>query len=354
MSSDDPRTVTFGASSQDEVWYRSARRVEGWLRLYLGWPTKAFTVVAILLSVTFAISLSSGWGEAIVLIIVAVALSMVMTGLPIAAAMMSRSYQSDSKTAIRLWWAVIGVIALCNIAYVIHLSPQERTIYGRNEEAVRTQAGVSNVVWEYSRHCREPESDLQWEGCNPFLSAMQSPLSSALSADWSPKNLLSVASSMPDGPGRQVMVLGLLLLSIIGAGQCGRWYILGSSESYRLGAGEASPMPEMVSPQAQAPISEALASPADMFSAWADNRIAIGDPLKDVLNSTTAYEDYVETCRLNRVPPMNITQFGNFLTRRAASTNGKVTKGKSGGKMVYKGFKLDTGVETNGAGSFHG
>lgn len=346
---DDPRTVTFGGSSQDEAYHRATRRGERWMMLFLGRPTIALALVVVGLSTVLAVSLASGWWETGILVITLDALAVILTGLPIAAALMSRSYQADTRLAMRVWWALIGVSTLAIIAFVLQLSPQDRTIYGPSEQAERLRAGVTDTIWYYSRHCRAPENDTQWEECNPFLTAMQN---SPVSADWSPQKLLSVASSMPDGPYRQAMVLCLLLLAIIGAGQCGRWYILGSSESYRLGSGEASALP---SGQLETPLqpSEAFAAltPAEMFGLWANSRLA---PVQgESVEGGLAHLDYAHVCRLNGVEPLNPTKFGNMMTARAASSQGRVIKEKTGGKIRYRGWRLALDPKPNGAGHGH-
>ena len=335
---DAPRTVTFGASPQDEAQYRSARLGNRVIGLFLGVPAAALALVACLWALNFAVSLASSWGEAVKLGLIAVAITLAVTGLPVAAAMLSRSYPGEARNAMRLWLAALGFTVLGMVAFVAQLEPQDRKLTAPDYAAIRNAAGVSDVVWRYSDRCRAPENDTQAARCDAYRQAALT----AVPADWSPRTLFAISKATDDGPLRRVMVLALGLMAVIGAGLIGRLGVLASSESYRLGSGEASPVPSGIAPLAISAGGEQFEPQSDLFEPWAE--LNLKEAPGAAVQVTPAYEDYAKICRLNFQEPMGAKQFAQCLQARAMASRGRIAKRKINGVMCYQGWQLASEV----------
>lgn len=341
MSDLTPKTVTFNAPPQTEAQHRSARFGSRIIANTLGLAAVILAGVALLWSLNLAVSLAVSWGEALKLSLVAIGVTGALVGLPIAAAILARSYPKESDIAMKLWAGALTIAVFGMLLFVIQL---ERTGKNRAQTAqsevprqsaiARAEARVREDVWYYSNGCSAPQDGFQRRHCREVIEARRG----GRSWDFSPRAILPIGGGSSDGPVRRLLVLFLGLGAVIGAGLLGRLAVLATAESYRLGEGMASPEPGPSTPTIADMSGTAALTPADAFSLWANGRlipVAGGE-----VTGNEAYEDYVETCRLNGIEPMASTKFGTLLTTRAAASDGRVVKMKSGGKMVYRGWQL--------------
>ncbi len=332
----EPRSVTFGSESQDEIQYRSARRIEAWLGVFLGLATLIAFGVSEWHALLYSTSLSSGWWEAIRFGLVATAVTLAMTGLPIGAATMASAYPNEARALMRVWFAALGFAVVAMGISVYQIGPQEVKAEAPNELRTRRQFGLHDFIWLDSDKCRSPQGEVQVRACNGFNAAMQP------SGDWRPKELFAIATTVPDGPFRRVAVAAFGFLSIICAGFLGRWYVMSASQSHRVSQGEipalGGGLQKAMESSGDIPEGVAALTPADVFSLWANNRLMPASGRS--VQGGPAYDDYADTCRMNGVEPMSLTKFGTMLTALAAASNGRVIKEKSGGKIQYKGWLL--------------
>lgn len=175
-------------------------------------------------------------------------------------------------------------------------------------------------------------------------------LAEAPAGDWSPSGVLGVAG-VGDGYVRRLAVLFLNLFAVAGAGILGRWAVLSTAETYRLGISEASALPSMplpAAPMASMGPAGNVIGPQEAFEMWASGRLSY-DAGGEVTGDA-AYQDYAETCRLNNLQAISMAKFGGLLTRLADSSQGRVMKVKSNGQMRYRGVRLPDGVAAGSAG----
>ena len=329
----EPRSVTFGGDTQDEIQYRAARRGEAWLGVFLAGPAIALTVVAAWQALNFSTSLSSSWIEAIKLGVISVAVTLAMTGLPIAAALMSRSYPALSRWAMRAWLAVIGFAAVSMGIFVWQLEPQERAA-APDEKEIRRQVGLSDVVWRYSNRCRQPENDGQQATCDRYQAALTAPQPS----DWRPRTLFSIATTVPDGTYRRISVAVIGLMAVFLAGGFGLMFVLASSESHRLGTGEASALTGTTLQSPAVSSGEQFDPQPDIFEPWAELNLL--EAQGAFVSVTAAHDDYEKICRANFQVPMGLKPFAQALQARAMASRGRIVKKKVNGLMRYDGWQL--------------
>jgi hypothetical protein len=301
----------------------------------------------------FTAALAVSWGEVIKLGLIGSGLVAAMAGLPVAAAMMARSYPQEARHAMRAWLVVLAVVSVSAAVFSLRLErPSEKVHSVRLRPApppatprVRSRF-MTAVIWRdtagctlqhtlyHEMVCDEYRAEMAAAGLDPadrLLMVEKQP------ADWSPAALLGI-TSLTDGPTRRVLVLLLTLIATGGAGLIGRWAVLATAESYRLGEGQASGMPAnalaaMVPIDAQA---GAGLTPLEIFSMWFNGRIRQEPSGK--LPANGAYEDYRDTCALNGFPDLSARKFGELLTAKAENSGGRIGKVKSGGIHYYTGL----------------
>jgi hypothetical protein len=343
----EPKTVTFNALPQDEAQYRSARLGSQVIGITLGSAAISLTAVALLWSLNFAVSLAVSWGEVLKLSLIAVGSTMALAGLPVASALLQRSYPIEARWAMLLWGWAMAIAAISMMVFAITLTSEADGTAAISHQPAITQSDVFRLenrvqddVWYYSNGCRNPQDGYQSRHCRDVIEARQAMASGGSSGDWSPRSVLPLTANAGNGVGRSLLVVLLGLLAIAGAGLLGRLAVLATAETYRLGTGEASAISPPPAQIEQAPMLEGAGAltPADAFSMWACGRL-MSVQGREVTGSA-AYDDYSETCRLNGIEPMAAGKFGTLLTARAAATDGRVIKTKTNGVMVYRGWEL--------------
>lgn len=361
---DGPKTVTFNPTPADEAQHRSARLGSRIIGGTLGVAASLLAIVALLMSWAFTASLAVSWGEVIKLGLIGSALVAALSGLPVASAMMSRSYPQESSWAIRAWLLALLVVAASAVVFTWRLErPSDKALPSRLVARPLAAPAVpspymTTELWRDSSGCTAPRTLYHEEMCGEYRHALaargvsenREVAAETAPFDWSPSATLGVAS-LADGAARQAIVLFLVLVATGGAGVLGRWATLAMSESYRLGIGEAAPLPVQPSPRPALPAPDAVAlmTPMQAFDMWFQGRVKL-DP-DGLLAASGAYADYHETCRTNRLPPLSGKGFGDLLTAKAVNSGGRIEKIKRSG-VFYKGlaFAGDIGL-INGVGA---
>ena len=357
----EPRTVTYNADSLTEAAHRSARMGSRVIAQTLGLAAWLLAIVALLMSWAFTSSLAVSWGEVIKLGLIGSALVAAMSGLPVAAAMMARSYPPEARYCMRAWLVVLAVVAASAVVFTWRLeAPSDKAAPSRlvaqplGSPAVRSLY-MTAELWKDSSGCTAPRTLYHEEVCGEYrwtlaargVSENRDVAAESAPLDWSPAATLGV-TSLAEGATRQAIVLLLSLIATAGAGILGRWATLATAESYRLGEGQASalPLPSMTAP---APVpSRSIVPPADPFALWAEGRL-IPDPDGEV-SADALWHDYAETMRLNGLQGMTQARFFNAMSDLAKRSGGRVAKFKNDA-IRYKGIRLPDGA---GAGSSAG
>lgn len=335
---DDPRTVTFGSESQDEIQYRAARRYEGWAGLFLGLPALLSFLTAWWPALLFSTSLSSGWTETIWFGMIATVVTMALVGIPVAAVTNAHAYPRQTRWIMLGWWLAIGFAVVSMGVSVYQMGPQEQVKPSPDEEMIRIQSGVDKVVWRYSAHCRQPENEGQAEDCARFRAAM----AAAQPSDWSPRALFSIATTVPDGAYRRVTVGVFGILAILCTALLARLYIQVTSQSHRVSYGEPAPLPGMV-PTAAVTL-EPFESQQDLFEAWAELNLLEAEGA--AVQASRAYDDYCEKCRTNQRKPIGLKPFAQALIARARASRAHIARVKVNGIWCYKGWQLASEMVT--------
>lgn len=78
--------------------------------------------------------------------------------------------------------------------------------------------------------------------------------------------------------------------------------------------------------------------PEDIFGLWAS--ASLHPDATSEFTGSDAYEHYSRDCAVNGVQPLSSQKFGDLLTKRADASGGAIIKLKSGGKMMYRGWRL--------------
>jgi hypothetical protein len=111
--------------------------------------------------------------------------------------------------------------------------------------------------------------------------------------------------------------------------------------------GDAKPQPPQQSSEGVTVLdTSAAVKPVDVFGLWANNRLRFATGAS--FTGDDAYQDYARTAAINGIEPMSANRFGTLLTARIEASEGRATKSKSNGSIVYRGVKL--GGEPEDAG----
>ena len=166
----------------------------------------------------------------------------------------------------------------------------------------------------------------------------------AAPSDWSPSATLGI-SGIGDGLLRRALVLFLNLAAVMGAGILGRWAVLATSESDRLGEGMASSLPSMPHmPAAPASSAGPVVMQQDAFSMWASGRLI--QESGATVRADALLADFQETCRLNNLPLQTSNWFFNKMADLAQSSGGRIVKYKSD-TMHFRGVRLPSSGDMN-------
>lgn len=332
---DGPKTVTFGADTRTEAQHRSARLGSRVVGATLGVAAVVLAAVALIFNFSMAADIASTWRELIVLGSIAFALTLALAGLPVAAAVMRRSYPGEALRAMAYWATVLVITATGGLFFVFStsrghvLTAAEAARVEELRQAIRTLSHSEMAAWRRSADCTTPQSSGDQAACEAIH---------ARDSDYRAEIAAIEAGPMPDAI-RRLLVLAMALAAIAGAGLLGRLGVLASAESYRLAEGEAAAAPATTGLPAIAGVSpdgSGALTPLQVFDMWFAGRIRSESAGK--LSASAAFADYEGACSLNGLPPVSAKKFGDLLTARAEASGGRIGKVKSAGAIFYTGI----------------
>jgi len=254
-----------------------------------------FGIIAFFYIAMFLWGTCETWGEAVRMVVLSALIAISLTILPPLATLTERTYPDKARTMHGVWLILVALSFIGVMSYGLTASPE-------------------------------------------------------LSAKWQPKAYLPTtqiitASSVNQNAIRRLFMLAVSFGTIVGSGLMLQWSMLGSAESYRLAYGEVGPAPKAA--QGPAPVAlegAAMATGEDAFSMWAEHRLR--PQQNGRIQARDAYADYESTCLLNGIQPASEKKFGDLLTRKAATSNGRFSKTKIGGIHYYQGWELPEGAGT--------
>lgn len=361
----EARTVTYNADTLTAAQSRSAALGARVISVTLGTAAVLLALVALTMSWAFTSSLAVSWGEVVKLGLIGSAIVAALSGLPVAAAMLSRSYPGEARQCMRAWLVALLVVGVAAAAFAGRLEVPRildktvKTHAAPLAEPVVKSRWMTTAIWKGSDGCTKMRNDYDGMVCEEFrwrlgqtgaVQPLRGTVAEAALSDWSPAATLGI-TTLVDGVARQVIVLLLSLIAAGGSGVLGRWATLATAESYRLGEGMASAPPSVplpAAPMASMGPAGNVIGPQEAFEMWASGRLSY-DAGGEVTGDA-AYQDYAETCRLNNLQAISMPKFGGLLTRLADSSQGRVMKVKSNGQMRYRGVRLPDGVAAGSAG----
>ena len=350
-----PKTVTFNPVPQDEAQFRSARLGGRAIAGTLGVASALLALVALVMALNMISALAATWSELLTLGLIATGVVAALVGLPIASALMQRAYPVEARRAVAFWLAAMLVVSLAAMFVAWRLeAPGVRDTSVKMHAAPLAPPAVrsrwmTTDIWRGTDGCTKMRTDYDGVICEEYawkkaqtgtVEAPREMLAETPAGDWSPSGVLGVAG-VGDGYVRRLAVLFLNLFAVAGAGILGRWAVLSTAETYRLGLSEAPALPSMPLPAAiSAPASPGVVSAADPFALWAEGRL-IPDASAEV-PAEALWNDYATTMQLNGLQGMSQARFFNAMTDLAKRSGGRITKLKND-TIRYRGVRLAGG-----------
>lgn len=288
------------------------------IRWTVGGAAIVLGAVAAAWLMSFMLALARTTGEGIRLTLIAFAVALALGGLPVAGAVLSRNYPRETLIASRCWLGILIASALGVVVITLSTpSPASR-------QAAETRPEfLPQVIWEYSRGCREPENTYQAAMCAEFRSGPR-----------------TAAATPPQSSALWRVVVALIGVGSIGlAGMLGRLAVLSMAESRRLIGAEAQPLelPEPIGTLVQQADDVPL-TPLQIFDMWFNARVRMEPTAR--LSASGAFEDYKAACMINGYPALSQKKFGDMLTAKATNSGGRIAKVMSSGSNFYTGLAL--------------
>ena len=369
-----PKTITFNQLPQDEAQFRSSRLGGRAIAGTLGTASGLLALVALVMALNMISALAATWSELLTLGLIATGVVAALVGLPIASALMQRAYPVEARRAVAFWLTAMAVVSLAAMFVAWRLEAP-----GVRDKTVKTHAAplgtpairsrwMTTDIWRGTDGCTKMRTDYDGVICEEYswkkgqagvVEPPRGTVTEAQAGDWSPSGVLGVAG-VGDGYLRRLAVLFLNLFAVAGAGILGRWAVLSTAETYRLGLSEASALPQPAAAAISAPASGGGASMSaiEVFNMWFGGRIRYDAQSR--LAAAAIYGDYAQTCELNGYPPVSAKQFGGLLTSKAEGSGGRISKLRSNGNF-YVGIAfasspevVDSDYGANGAGDNFG
>ena len=355
----EARTVTYNADTLTAAQSRSAAMGARVISVTLGTAAVLLALVALTMSWAFTSSLAVSWGEVVKLGLIGSAIVAALSGLPVAAAMLSRSYPGEARQCMRVWLVALLVVGVAAVAFAGRLEVPRmldktvRTVAAPLAPPIVRSRWMTPQIWAATDGCARMRNDYDGMVCEEFrwrlgqTGAVQAPrgvVAEAAPSDWSPAATLGI-TSLADGVARQMIVLLLSLIAAGGSGVLGRWATLATAESYRLGEGMASALPSMPQmPAAPASSAGPVVMQQDAFSMWASGRLIQESGAS--VRADALLADFQETCRLNNLPLQTSNWFFNKMADLARSSGGRIVKYKSD-TMHFRGVRLPSSGDMN-------
>ena len=351
-----PRTVTYHPDSISAAQSRAGALGTRVIGQTLGVAAWLLGGVALLVAWSFTASLATTWGQLIMLAAIGTGIVCATAGLPVAAAVMERSYPQEARRCMQAWLVALLAIAVASAWTAGRLErpgalpAAPRLVAAPLAPPVIRTRFMTAEIWASTAGCTQMQTLYHEMSCEEFTyqlgraGKVQPPrgtVAAPASWDLSPAGVLGV-SGIGDGLLRRILVLGLMLIATAGSGILGRWSVLASSESYRLGEGMASAPPQAPLPAASvaAASSPGVVPPADPFGLWAEGRL-IPDASAEVA-AEALWNDYATTMQLNGLQGMSQARFFNALTDLAKRSGGRIVKVKND-TIRYRGVRLAGG-----------
>lgn len=318
-------------------------------------PAIILTAVSALFLVDMASDLGAGWWQVAKLSAVALAVAMTSSGLLALAGMFEDTRPDEARKVVAAWKWSLGAGAAAAVFFVATTGgqPPASTASPRAQDLRAELATLASPAewdaWNASQGCSTPSAG--WRDACAVIKARRAEqwaevqAIEAGSGDYSPKVIIgtgALASSLAGWFGqywsevvRRLVAGGLGFVSMALAGFLARWGALAFQDAQRQADGASVPVPvASASPMSRG--GPALNTPTATADLWFAGRVV--EDAEGTLNPSAAYEDYCLACQENAQPAMPIGQFYIWLTGKSKAAN--VTKGKSAGNIVYRGWVL--------------
>jgi hypothetical protein len=349
------RTVTFGSDGEGptEGAYRTARLYSRISTATFGASAAILTLVSMWLMVDFASDLAATWAQVVKFSIIAIAISLATTGLPVGAGLLAHSNPRESQLMMQTWVGLLAIAGLAMLFFVLRLDGAARPYSpAANARAAELRDGLQHLqspdwaLWSTTGECQRPGRD-KAAACAALLQRRQDERDELAAIDagvwsegWTPGALIGTGRVAAVSDALRRLFAGLLaLVAMAGAGIFARWGTISHAEAFRQADGIVAP-PPAAAPSVSAGGPPALVSPLETTELWFQGRV-LPDP-NGRLSPSAAYLDYEAACQVNGLPPMSSGAFYNLLAAKAKASGGAITRVKIGGIHHYAGWALAT------------
>ena len=347
----EPGSVTL---PERDAAYRSAWLGSRVVAGTFGGAAALLTLVALLFALDFASDLAETWGELIRLGALAAAITLALTGAPLAAALMSRTYPAEAKQAAAFWRVALALTAIGGALFVATAeTPAQRSAARASARAAElrkefARSGAEWATWTASGGCEKPNTPQQRTDCAAISNERARQFAELQSIErgewrdngWTPRSVIGDGQFAGLGGKdtfRRLLALAISIAAVAGAGILGRLAVLAAAESYRLAEGTASRVTMGSGLPATVVLTPANAlTPGHIFDLWLQSHVRFHP--SGQLALTSAYEDYVQACTLNDWPAANLEKFGDLLAWKADTSGGRIRR-ENGGRS-YTGLAL--------------
>jgi len=350
------KTVTFGSGDGEgptEGAYRTARLYSRISTATFGASAAILTIVSMWLMVDFASDLAATWAQVLKFSIIAIAISLATTGLPVGAGLLEHSKPVEARLMMQTWGGLLAIAGLAMLFFVLRLDGAAHPYSpAANARAAELREGLEYLrrddwaLWSSTEKCERPGRD-KTAACSALLQRRQNERdelaaieAGVWSEGWTPGALIGTGRVARVSDALRRLLAGLLaLVAMAGAGVLARWGVMGHAEAFRQADGIVAP-PAAVAPSVSAGGPPALVSPLETTELWFQGRV-LPDP-SGRLSPSAAYLDYEAACQVNGLPPMSSGAFYNLLAAKAKASGGAITRVKIGGIHHYAGWALAT------------
>lgn len=312
-----------------------------------GVPACMFTAVSALFMLDLASDLATTWGEVVKLSAIALGISVSSTALLATAGFFEDTRPDEAAAVRRAWRYGVGVLAAGAVFFVARSGPpadpvQSPRAHELRAELTRPLPPIEWEAWSASKNCETPAAHLR-STCATIRTrraeqwAEVQRIESGTGA-WSPAALINSGylAGMSEVV-RKIIIACMALITMVAGAHLMRWAVLGYVDAYREADGASAPIPATSGAISRGGPA-ALSSPIATADLWFQGRVI--EDADGIMNPTDAFLDYERACQENGVPAMPSGQFYNWLTAKSKAFAPRVTKGKTAGAIVYRGWAL--------------